>query len=58
VVVDANVGGTAAMPHHHWFTIWMVPAVGALGVLLIFAALFKPAPVVVTPIAAEPFVVV
>lgn len=57
VVVDANIGGTPAMPHHHWFQIWMVPAIGALGVLLLFAALFKPARVVVTPIASEPFAV-
>ena len=42
VVVDANVGGTPAMPHHHWFQIWLVPAIGAFAVLLIFAALFKP----------------
>jgi nucleoside transporter len=44
VVVDANVGGTAAAPHHHWFQIWLVPAIGAFAVLLIFAALFKPRP--------------
>jgi MFS family permease len=42
VVVDANVGGTPAAPHHHWFEIWLVPAIGAFAVLLIFAALFKP----------------
>ncbi len=42
VVVDANVGGTAAAPHHHWFEIWLVPAIGAFAVLLIFAALFRP----------------
>ena len=42
VVVDANVGGTPGAPHHNWFQIWLVPAIGAFAVLLIFAALFKP----------------
>jgi nucleoside transporter len=49
VVVDANTvaattpGGAVT---HNWTAIWIVPALGALGVLLIFAALFKvkPAP--------------
>ncbi len=49
IVVDANViaattaGGAVT---HDWTKIWFVPAMGALGVLLIFAALFKvkPAP--------------
>lgn len=45
-VVDANVrAATAGMPQtHDWFSIWLVPAAGAMGVLLIFAALFNPAP--------------
>ena len=44
LVVDANVltattaGGAVS---HDWAKIWFVPAMGALGVLLIFAALFK-----------------
>ncbi len=44
MVVDANViaattaGGAVT---HDWTKIWFVPAMGALGVLLIFAALFK-----------------
>ena len=44
MVVDANViaatasGGAVT---HDWTRIWFVPALGALGVLLIFAALFK-----------------
>ncbi len=42
VVVDANVDLGATPPHHEWFNIWMVPAIGAFAVLLIFAALFKP----------------
>jgi nucleoside transporter len=52
VVVDANTiaatvpGGPVT---HDWSKIWFVPAMGALGVLLIFAALFK----VREPAAAE-----
>ncbi len=44
MVVDANIiaaatpGGAVA---HNWMQIWLVPAIGALGVLLIFAVLFK-----------------
>jgi nucleoside transporter len=51
VVVDANViaastaGGAVT---HDWSKIWFVPAMGALGVLLIFAAMFK-----VKPVAAQ-----
>ena len=29
---------------HDWRSIWLVPAIGALSILLLFAALFKPAP--------------
>lgn len=42
VVVDANVHGAGATMHHDWFAIWLVPAIGAFAILLIFAALFKP----------------
>ena len=42
VVVDANVDLSTTPPHHEWFQIWLVPAIGAFAVLLIFAALFKP----------------
>lgn len=58
MVVDANAQLTAAgtLAHHHWFNIWMIPAVGAFGVFLIFAALFKPTPVATAPSLAEPIV--
>ena len=41
-VVDAYASGAGAAVQHDWRAIWFVPAMGALGVLLIFAALFKP----------------
>ena len=49
LVVDANViaatapGGAVT---HDWSKIWFIPAMGALGVFLIFAALFKVKPTV------------
>jgi nucleoside transporter len=42
VVVDAHTITTATGVQHDWRGIWVVPAVGAFAVLLIFAALFKP----------------
>src|SRR5687767_14373517 len=36
-VVDAYTTGSA----HEWTSIWLVPAVGALAVLILFAALFR-----------------
>jgi nucleoside transporter len=44
VVVDANqIAATVpgGVVTHDWTRIWIVPAMGALGVMLIFAALFK-----------------
>jgi Nucleoside H+ symporter len=44
LVVDANVTAAATAGGavtHDWLKIWLVPAIGALGVFLIFAALFK-----------------
>lgn len=40
-VVQANtIAGTPAT--HDWRAVWLVPAAGAVGVLFLFAALFKP----------------
>jgi nucleoside transporter len=41
-VVDAHVDLGTTPPHHDWFHIWLIPAIGAFAVLLIFAAMFKP----------------
>ena len=52
VVVDAHAlaPGAGAVSQHDWFAIWLIPAIGALGILLIFAALFRPAPAVSQPV--------
>ena len=43
LVVDANaVGGATGAAAHDWYHIWMVPAAGALAVLLVFVLLFNP----------------
>ena len=51
VVVQANaVAGTAgAEAAHDWRAVWLVPAVGALAVLVIFAIFFRPAPTAPAP---------
>ena len=52
-VVDAHAIGVGGAVQHDWRAIWVVPAIGAFGVLLIFAALFTAK---ATPVAgvAEP----
>ena len=52
--VERNTITTAAgTVAHDWYSIWLVPAAGALGVLLVFAALFRPAPLREEPATAE-----
>jgi hypothetical protein len=56
-VVDAYaITGAGGAITHDWRSIWMVPAVGAAIILVIFAILFRPRPVMVEPTVplAEP----
>jgi len=38
---------------HDWKSVWIVPAAGAFGVLILFALMFKPKPIVVRPVTQE-----
>jgi len=40
-VVEAYTITGGALPHD-WRTIWLIPAFGAAGILLLFAAMFRP----------------
>jgi nucleoside transporter len=55
MVVDRYVTSGSTLPvTHDWFSIWMVPAVAAFVVLIIFAVLFKPTAQRRTPATLEP----
>ncbi len=51
-----SCGGAAACTQvvHDWHAIWMVPAIGAFAVFLLFGLLFKPAKQAVSPDVVEP----
>jgi nucleoside transporter len=53
VVVQSNaIAGSPTA--HDWTSVWLVPAAGALGVLLLFAALFKPGATKIKGAADDP----
>jgi nucleoside transporter len=52
VVVDANArAGATGAGAHDWFMIWLIPAIGAFAVLLLFALLFRPGAAKTAPVA-------
>jgi nucleoside transporter len=55
-VVQANTlaAGAGGAATHDWSSIWLIPAAGSVGVLLLFALLFKPGESRRTPATAEP----
>jgi nucleoside transporter len=54
MVVEANsVPGPGDVPVHDWTSIWLVPAVGAVAVLLLFAIFFRPGNTRMDPQRAE-----
>jgi MFS family permease len=53
-VVEAFAQGGGAPAAHDWRSIWLVPAAGAGVILVVFAALFRPAPATASTLPAPP----